>query len=239
MRSQLCIRKLSVLQKRNVDLGGKKADSHQRKQAISLETARAQAFVVPFSSSYPLSLPWLAQTVPQPLLPLPKGALVNHRRAAQATSPLGDPSCGCAALGKAEGQRGAPMGPPLFCATAQQRLGGTPPGTVPGQENNIQTSIPRRPSWGPSCWRTGAARFQHCSFSPRLPLHLGSVPFLQGQGQSFLARVIFAARLLHAGLPKPAVIQDEVIPPLPTRHLLHELGQAPCCSFACARGITR
>lgn len=168
MRAQLCIRKLSVLQKRNVDLGGKKAASHQRKQAISLETARAQAFVIPFSSSYPLSLPWLAQTVPQPLLPLPKGALVNHRRAAQASSPLGDPSCGCAALGKAEGQRGAPMGPPLFCATAQQRLGGTPPGTVPGQENNTQTCAALVPTALSSrFWATSSCRF--C-----LPLFLSS-----------------------------------------------------------------
>lgn len=159
MRSQLCVRNLSVLQKRNVDLGGKKAASHQRKHTISLETARAQAFVVPFSSSYPLSLPWLDQTVPQPLLPLPKGALVNHQRAAQATSPLGDRSCGCAALGKAKGQRGAPLRPPLFCATAQQHLGGTPPGTVPGQENNVQTWAVLVPTalssrfWAPSSSR--------------------------------------------------------------------------------------
>lgn len=39
-----------------MDLGDKKADSHQIKQVMSLETARTQAFVLPPSLSYPLSL---------------------------------------------------------------------------------------------------------------------------------------------------------------------------------------
>lgn len=39
-----------------MDLGDKKADSHQIKQVTSLETARTQAFMLPPSLSYPLSL---------------------------------------------------------------------------------------------------------------------------------------------------------------------------------------
>lgn len=61
--------------------------------------------------------------------------------------------------------------------------------------------------------------------------------------QPLLPQVISVSELLHARLPKSGAILEEVIPPLPALltagcHLLHELGQTLCCSFAFTWGIT-
>lgn len=61
--------------------------------------------------------------------------------------------------------------------------------------------------------------------------------------QTLLPQVISVSELLHARLPKSSAIQEEVIPPLPALltagcHLLCELGQTLCCSFAFTWGIT-